>query len=117
MRVLVCGDRNWTDKELMHRYIGALPSGTTVMHGGARGADSIAGEIAQSHGLQVELFEADWARYGRGAGPVRNRRMIETGPDLVLAFHNYLWTGSKGTRDCVKRALSAGIHVDVVSAP
>ncbi len=48
-------------------------------------------------------FEADWS-LGRSAGPARNRRMVEFGADLAVAF-----PGGSGTADCVKRIKAAGI--------
>ena len=83
------------------------------MHGGARGADSIAGEEAKEFGLTVLAFSADWRRYGRAAGPIRNLQMLEEGkPDLVIAFHADL-DHSKGTKDMVEQARKAGIKVEV----
>lgn len=56
-------------------------------------------------------FPADWARYGRGAGPRRNQAMLDIGqPDLVVAFHNNL-EASKGTKDMLTRAMGAGIPI------
>ena len=53
------------------------------------------------------VAEADWAKHGRKAGPIRNQRMIDEGrPDLVVAF-----PGGTGTADMVERARVAGIRV------
>ncbi len=113
MRVLVCGDRNWTDVELIRDN---LPHETTVViHGACRGADKIGGEVAESLGIPVEVFPAQWKRYGRGAGPIRNKQMLDEGkPDLVLAFHPDLLK-SKGTRNMVTLARKKGLPVIVVS--
>ena len=115
MRVLVCGDRNWEDAQTIRRDLLGFPTGTVIIQGGCRGADRLARRVAEELGLQVEEYPADWRRYGRGAGPVRNQRMLkEGGPDLVLAFHPDL-TESKGTKDMVGRARKAGIEVRVLS--
>jgi len=114
MRILVCGDRRWTDygmiwKELVER----LPI-ELVIHGGARGADALAGRAARELGIPVSEFPAEWSRYGRAAGPIRNRRMLDEGkPDLVLAFHNDI-NRSLGTRNMVRQAVEAGVPVEVV---
>lgn len=114
MRVLVCGARDWTDADAIRRELLALPAGSVVIEGAARGADRLAAQIARELGLGVEEYPADWMRYGRAAGPIRNRRMLEEGkPDLVLAFHADL-ARSKGTRDMVERAQKAGTEVRVV---
>jgi len=108
MRVLVCGDREWTDlaailRELKHHRA------TVVIHGGARGADTLAGEAARQMKIPVEMFPAQWNLYGKSAGPIRNKQMLVEGePDLVLAFHSDLMS-SRGTRDMVRRADRAGV--------
>jgi hypothetical protein len=53
----------------------------------------------------VEM-KPDWKRHGPAAGPMRNQRMLDWGPDLVVAF-----AGGKGTADMVRRARAAGVDV------
>ena len=113
MKVLVCGDRNWTNRQLIERELRRFdPKTTIIIHGAARGADTIAGEIATSLGFQVMPFPADWDRLGRAAGPIRNREMLKQQPDRVLAFHNNL-DKSKGTADMVSIARRALVPVEV----
>jgi hypothetical protein len=83
---------------------------TTVMTGGAQGADTLAHQTAVEMGYAVEIFKADWDKYGKRAGPDRNQRMVNAGADLCLAFP---LAGSIGTWDCVRRARAAGIPVEV----
>lgn len=104
-RVLVCGDRNWKDPVPIERELKQFGAGSVVIHGGARGADQIAGVVARRLGLLVEVCRADWHQYGRAAGPIRNQLILEQGkPDYVLAFHSNL-AYSKGTADMVRRAI------------
>ena len=113
MKVLVCGDRNWTWRALMEEHMGKLPKGTTIVHGGARGADTLAGEIGRGLGFEVIVVSAQWEAFGRAAGPIRNREMLNLNPDKVLAFHDDL-EKSKGTKDCVTEARRRGIPVEVI---
>lgn len=120
MRVLCCGDRNWTDAGLIEDAVALVArqapgTGLVIIHGGARGADDLAGTLAAAYGLECLIFPADWAKYGRAAGVIRNQQMLDEGkPDIVLAFHDDL-TRSRGTADMVRRARKAGIDVRVVS--
>lgn len=116
MKVLVCGDRNWTDREAIHRYLNELRSAgyTEVIEGGARGADTIAGEEALKLHFSVSHFPAQWNKYGRAAGPIRNRKMLDQKPQLVVAFHNDI-EHSKGTADCIKEAKRRGIVTVLIS--
>ena len=114
MRVLVCGDRHWTDARKVWARMSTLPSDTTVVEGDCSGADRLGAACATRLGIPVEAYPADWQRYGRAAGPVRNQQMLDTGIDLVLAFHSNL-AASKGTADMVRRARLAGVMVEVVT--
>ena len=112
MRVLICGSRNWRDRDLIKQVVGALPVGSTVITGGAPGADTIAMQEARLRGLGQQVFRADWVRYGKAAGPIRNQEMLDEGrPDLVIAFR--LEGKSRGTDDMIRRAKSAGVPVEV----
>ena len=113
MRVLVCGSRQWTDYRVIERRLKALPPGTVIIEGGARGADKAARRIAEHIGLEVKSFPADWKKYGNAAGIIRNHQMLDEGkPDLVLAFP---MPDSVGTQDMIRRAKKAGIPVEVVT--
>jgi hypothetical protein len=111
MRVLVTGSRSWTDRELIYRI---LRAGRTrypdlvIVHGACpTGADRIADEAATDLYLGVERHPADWQRLGRRAGYVRNAEMVDTKPDLCLAFiHN----NSRGASMCADLAEKAGIR-------
>uniref|UniRef100_A0A6M3KXP4 YspA cpYpsA-related SLOG domain-containing protein n=1 Tax=viral metagenome TaxID=1070528 RepID=A0A6M3KXP4_9ZZZZ len=115
MRVLICGDRNWTDRELIKAYLTALKGCAfdVLIEGEARGADRLSREEALKLGLQVLRFPAQWDVHGKAAGIIRNQQMLVEGkPDLVVAFHHNL-SQSKGTKDMVWRAKKAGVPVVV----
>ena len=80
---------------------------TTVIHGGAEGADKLGGTWAELKRIPVEEYKAKWHLYGRAAGPMRNRQMLEEGkPDLVIAF-----PGHKGTANLVMQANEASVEI------
>lgn len=115
MRVLVCGDRNWTNYSIIRSVLESLPTSTLIIEGEAKGADSIARDIAKMLGMTVIQFPADWTKYGKAAGPIRNRQMLKEGkPDRVIAFHSNI-SKSKGTADMVRVARQAGIPVEIVT--
>lgn len=122
LRVLICGSRDWDDDEIIDVVVSGLTREyrpLTLIHGAARGADSIAaesGRVDQGRGLAVNVipFPADWDAHGRAAGPIRNQQMLDEGkPDWVIAFTNDL-EASRGTRDMVGRAHKAGVPVYVI---
>lgn len=108
-RVLVCGDRNWTDKESIRQELDCFAKGTVVIVGGVRGADTLASEAAKEIGFKVLSFPADSKKYGKAAGRIRNQQMLDEGkPTIVPAFHANI-EKSKDTKDMVRRAERAGL--------
>lgn len=119
MRILVCGSRDWADKNaiwiVLDGYFHLYHSSMTIIEGGAKGADTIAKDWAKDRGTSFENFPADWSTYGKAAGPIRNKQMLDEGqPDVVWAFTNKPLHESKGTRNMVEQARKAGIPVYVV---
>jgi len=112
-RILVCGDREWENTEAIVRELSKLPPGTVIIEGEARGADSIARDVAIGLGFEVLRFPANWVMHGKKAGPLRNRQMADDGhPDEVWAFHANI-VASKGTKDMVGYARKKGIPVKI----
>lgn len=124
MRILVTGSRDWTDERAVARALdsAARPGELIiVVHGGARGADLLAEEHARERGWVVEEHQADWAALGNSAGCVRNQEMVDTGPDVCLAFIKPCRKAgcgkpkphdSHGVSDCMKRARAANITTE-----
>lgn len=115
-RILICGDRNWTDAAKIERLVGELPCRTLIIEGDARGADRMAGEAALKFGHALEVYPADWNRHGKRAGPIRNAQMLKEGkPDEVWAFHDNI-EASKGTKHMMTIAYNANIPVRLFRA-
>lgn len=123
--ILACGSRTWTDRQKVWNAYYAIGDEwgldlirdrdwqeVGVAHGGARGADHIAGSVAMEFGMQVKEYPADWQRHGKAAGVIRNLEMLNAKPDIVLAF----WDGkSRGTAHTIREAEKLGIPVRVIS--
>jgi hypothetical protein len=109
MRVIVCGGLSFQDRDLLYATLDVVRAEhgeLVVVHGAARGTDSLAGEWARERGQQEEPHPAAWGKYGRAAGPIRNAEMVKQGAGLCLAF-----PGGRGTADCVSKCEKAGIPV------
>jgi hypothetical protein len=113
-RVLIYGSRTWTEGDVIREVLSDLPADTVIIHGGAAGADSMAGAIAREFGYMVVVFPADWKTYGRSAGHRRNQQMIDQGkPDEAVGFRSP--GESRGTDNMTSLLVKAGIpHVVVM---
>lgn len=113
MKVLVTGGRDFKDSPTVFAALDAIHARTpvrVVIHGGAAGADASAQAWAEDLGIAVYALPADWARFGRSAGPIRNGKLLDLRPSLVVAF-----PGGRGTADCVRQARARKIPVHEVS--
>jgi hypothetical protein len=111
MRVIVCGGRDYKDRtrlfETLDRIVTNRGHIDALIHGNAKGADTLAHVWALSRDITTIPVPPDWQRYGPSAGPIRNRKMItEHNPDLVIAF-----PGGKGTKNMIELAHGASIEV------
>lgn len=125
MRVLVCGSRHFNDKELMADVLKQYAI-TEIIEGEARGADRLSRIYGEGRGIPVRCFPADWDKYGRAAGPIRNTQMLTEGkPDLVIAFLGPVAVSeftsglsdskySRGTKNMIDQAKKGGVETVVV---
>ena len=115
MKLAIIGSRKFNDYDRLCRVMDShygLYDGhrnlweyqvTEVVSGAAKGADSLAKRWAYDRGAKLTEYIPDWDRLGKGAGFVRNQKIIDD-CDEVLAF----WDGtSRGTRDSIKKAHAA----------
>lgn len=107
--ILVCGGRDFRNYRFVCRTLDPFkPYLSYVVHGDARGADSLAKQWCQLNGIKDKPYPANWKRYRLAAGPIRNQQMLDEEPDidLVIAFR-----GEVGTCDMCERADAKGIKV------
>lgn len=112
LTVLVSGSRYWTTAyhiRIIYRVLSRYPKGTILVHGAAPGVDTIAGNLGKELGFSVRPYPADWTRYGKGAGVIRNSEMLRCEkPDIVLAFHDEIDLSS-GTKDMIKKSCAQNV--------
>jgi hypothetical protein len=108
IRILVCGGRDFKDQQYFNDCMGGVCEiNTTIIQGEAKGADSMAKQYARDWGFICESYPANWAKYGKKAGYLRNKQMLDEGkPDIVVAF-----PGGKGTKMMVELAKKYNIEV------
>jgi len=111
MKVIIAGSRDFDDYELMKKSLKGMTFITEVVNGGARGADTLGGQFGIDNGMVVKLFPAQWEKYGKKAGHIRNTQMAEYA-DMLIAF----WDGmSKGTAHMIKEAKKRNLEVLVIN--
>lgn len=112
--VLVSGKRDFTDyekfKRVMDRALSHIEEDITIVEGGARGTDFLAKTYATEKGYSLKEFPADWDKYGKAAGPMRNMEMVKFLEKMPHKEGIFFWDWkSRGTMDCLRKAEKAGI--------
>ena len=88
MKLAVIGSRDFNNYEQLCEHLDKLQTDNTInviISGGAKGADSLAAKYAKEHDIELIEHKPDWQKYGRGAGMVRNKLIIDDS-DEVIAF-------------------------------
>lgn len=109
MRVIICGSRDGITLDDVSRAMrsSGIAAGdvSVVLSGCAQGADKHGERWAHNRDIPVEKYPADWEKYGRGAGPMRNIWMSKNADACVA-----VWDGqSKGTRHMMGQARARGL--------
>jgi predicted Rossmann fold nucleotide-binding protein DprA/Smf involved in DNA uptake len=108
MRTIIAGSRNIEEYSLLLEAIKS--SGieiTSVVSGGAPGVDTLGERYAEENSLTCTRFPANWEKYGKAAGPIRNRLMAANADALIA-----IWDGkSPGTKNMIQEAEKKGLQV------
>lgn len=112
MKVIIAGSRTITSEVDVLKAIhesGWLMQITQVVCGGADGADRLGKDFAEANGIPIRMFTADWDKYGKKAGVLRNVQMANHADALIA-----IWDGkSKGTKHMIEIALIKGLKLFV----
>lgn len=103
MRFAVTGGRDYSDTRVVARAINKMPADAVMVNSMALGADLLARTFWSG---TMEAHSADWDRHGKAAGPMRNREMLDSGLDLLIAF-----PGGRGTAHMTDICVAAGVPV------
>lgn len=121
MKILVCGGRKYGTKVVDNKTVRDIEEiqlltatldkykndVSLIIQGGASGADTLAALWAYYNGIPYKEYKADWSKYGKAAGTIRNETMLlDSNPDLVIAF-----PGGSGTSHMIRFARNEGYNV------
>jgi hypothetical protein len=107
MKLIIAGSRHmqWSSAPLIE--LAVQESGfevTEVVCGMAKGADTLGRMWAEFNGIPVKKFPADWNKYGKAAGPIRNGEMKDYADGLIV----FIWDGSRGSENMRVQMEKAG---------
>ena len=104
-RIVIGGYRNFNNYEIFKDFVDLCirdKSEITILSGHCKGTDLMAERYAKEKGLVLEIYPADWKKYGKAAGPIRNKQMVENA-DTVIAFVSETASGTKNLIENAKK--------------
>lgn len=115
MKVAIVGYRKFKDYQSFEKSVNEIftcndISPYEIVSGGAEGADTLAEIYANEYCIPLTIFRAEWNKYGRSAGPKRNKLIVDRA-DVIIAF---LSNESKGTVSTINLAKNANKRVFVI---
>ena len=111
MKVAIIGSRQFSDYDLLKKHLNKFDGVVKeIVSGGAEGADTLAERFAKEKGIKMTVVKPDWSKYGKSAGVIRNKEIVEKA-DYCVAF----WDGkSKGTGSGIKHCELLRKPVEVI---
>lgn len=111
MKIAFSGGRHYNDVAYVNMVLNELVQEFgpfEVLVGDATGLDSLVKDWAEGNSVEHTVFKADWFKFGKGAGPIRNGAMINHA-DMLIAF-----PGGRGTDNAIKTAMFRGVTTRLV---
>lgn len=118
MKLCIFGSRNFHDYQLLKEKVDAIHSRSAikeVVSGQAKGADLLGEKWAKENQIKIVPYPADWDKYGKSAGYIRNREMAEY-CDKAIGFIVDNSKGSEMMCKCLREFGKTGWKVEITSA-
>lgn len=117
IKIIIAGSRTFNNYELLKSEMNKLISPDVfcmdieIFSGCAKGADILGEQYAKEYGFTIKRFPADWGKYGKKAGYIRNQQMSNFATHCVC-----FWDGkSKGTKMMIDLAKKAGLNTHIIN--
>ena len=115
-KIIVAGPRDYNNKDFVFAKLDEILSTYSeeihIIEGGAAGVDSLSKQYARTNYIPFTEYPADWDRYGRSAGPIRNAEMANDADELIAFVYKQYF--SKGTHNMINTARKKGLTIHVV---
>lgn len=112
-RLIIAGSREFNDYARLSKVVSCLTRGWgnfEIVSGRCRGADRLGERYAREYGIPLKVFPAEWERYGKGAGPIRNQEMANYATHCIV----FLGENSRGSKNMVETAKRYKLKVKTI---
>ena len=114
MKLIIAGSRNFNDYQKLKiecdQFLQDQKNIEIVSGGHYKGADKLGIQYANEKGFNLIKFPAEWNKFGKAAGPKRNKEMAKYADALIV-----FWDGkSKGTKSMINLAKKEGLKITII---
>lgn len=121
-RIIIAGSRTFNDYELLEESLNEYIADAfqkkvdsiEIISGTAKGADSLGEKYAIEHNYLIKRFSADWDKYGKSAGYIRNEKMADYASKEKGVLFAFWDAKSKGTKNMINIAKKYKLDVNIV---
>lgn len=115
LKVVIAGYRNFDNYDVLKKYVDTClaefgAQEIRIISGHCKGVDLMGERYAKEKGHSLEIYPAEWKKYGRAAGPIRNKQMAEN-TDILIAF---TCANATGTKNMITNATKLGKRIFVM---
>lgn len=114
--LIVAGSRDITDygivAQCIRNYLAEYaPEKLVIIQGEVKGVDKLAKAFAIDNKIKWKAYPAAWGKHGKGAGPIRNRKMAKKATHLLAIWNGY----SRGTEDMIECAIENNLPTRIIT--
>ncbi len=121
MKLVIAGSRTFKNYQTLHEGVRQFTKRLkengitidTIVSGGAKGADELGERLAKQYSSKISLIvmKADWDKYGKRAGYLRNEQMLEIADAVIVFIENE----SKGSTHMAEISAKKGIPTSIIT--
>ena len=116
-RIIVAGSRYFSNKEWLYSvlddYLKSVDDNVEIVSGHCRGADMLGEQYAKDHGIPLILFPANWSKYGKRAGYIRNNQMAKYASEKNGVLIAFPIGEARGTKMMIRIAHDYNLETEV----
>ena len=102
--LVVTGGRDYKHEKRVHELLKRIDPEVVYVGDCPTGVDKFTRYWCDKSAVPFRVFEAQWDDFGKAAGPIRNKEMIEAAAQDVVKPILLAFPGGRGTEDCVMHA-------------
>ena len=114
-RIIISGSRNYNDYYYFEKKVNKMLStldktDLEIVSGCAIGPDTMAIRYAKENNIPIKRFPAEWSKYGKGAGMIRNELMAAYSTHCIAFWDR----ASRGTENMIIQAKKKDLKLRIV---